>query len=77
MIVRQGQVRKVKGVTTHLSADGDLTDAVVSVEIHKQDGMYCIFRYDCDGKCIADTVQFSLDDAVAEAEYEYDLSWQE
>ena len=50
-----------------------LVSGVVALEINEHKGLYYLYRYDAMGRCLADTCHASLAEAMAQAEYEYEI----
>ncbi len=65
-------VLRIKGRTEHITPGLRTTD-VASLEIKEEDGMYFLFRLDSNGRCVADTCHLSLEEAVAQATWEYEI----
>jgi hypothetical protein len=73
-------VRKVTGKTTHLQGEvspGGIDVTRVpdpkSVELVEEGGAFYLLRLDDDGQCIADTWHESLEEAKAQANFEYGI----
>jgi hypothetical protein len=71
-------VQKTTGNTTHWLGvpDGIGVKALpdpTSVEIVKQDGSVFLLRYNEEGDCIADTWHQTVDEAKAQAQFEFEI----
>ena len=81
MKLLRAPVRRVTGATIH--SVGTIRDGVPvplecvpdpsQVEIVVGDGGFFLFRLDDNGGCLADTWHETLDDAKAQAKFEYDI----
>lgn len=72
----QALIRNVTGATTHTvaTADGPAACPAPSyVVIEEQEGAFYLFRYTREGHCIADTWHLSVEEAKAQAEFEYGI----
>lgn len=75
-LIRAARVLKVKRTTRQAIGQRDVTAAVHGVEIRAHgDGLFLVLRLDMTGNAVADTAHFSLDEAMRQAEFEYELVW--
>lgn len=69
-------VNQVTGATSHLvpSSDGFASVATpVALRIVHDDAGYLLLRLDDSGECVADTWHSTFDEALAQAEFEYQV----
>ena len=69
-------VREIKGATNHTvaSPEGPVTcPEPTCVVVEEQEGAFYLFRYSSDGECVADTWHLTVDEAKAQAEFEYGI----
>jgi hypothetical protein len=69
-------VRELTGATKHTvaSPEGPVPCAVPSyVVIDEQEGAFYLLRYSGEGECVADTWHVTVDEAKAQAEFEYGI----
>ena len=72
-------MRAAKGTTRHYVGNS-LIEHPVFVEIEQDGGLFFVLRLDAQGQCLADTCHHSLEEAKAQAEFEYVLQaegWEE
>ena len=67
------KIRAIKHSCRHRVGDDDVTDFVSAIQIYEENGLFCLVRLDCDGKALTDTVHVSLNEAVRQAKFEYDV----
>lgn len=70
--VLRASIPRLTGKTRHL-LHGEPIGGPVSVEIHQTDGGFFLLHIDSAGDSIADTWHQSLDDAKAQAKFEYEI----
>lgn len=77
MMARWARVLRVLGTARHWIGDEIVSDRVCRVEIASRDDGVSLFRYDATGECVADTWHESMDDALRQAKFEYELEWED
>jgi len=55
------------------SGEGDVTSQVHRVTIEERDGMHFLLRLDQGGRCVADTCHLTMEEALGQAQFEYEL----
>jgi hypothetical protein len=69
----QATIRTVTGKTTHWIGAERCADPVAARIVMEDDGFY-LLRLDSEGQCLADTWHQSLDEAKAQAAFEYEIT---
>lgn len=68
----RAKIGRVKRTTVHW-VNGVAIAGEAWLEIREAEGLFFLLRLDRDGRCLADTCHFSLDEAQKQAAHEYDL----
>jgi hypothetical protein len=69
----RAKIKCVKGPTRHIVGGREVRDLAAVVEIREEDGLFYLLRYAADGAFVTDTCHMTREEAVRQAESEYEL----